>query len=661
MKFVDHDAERKYPRLIMEYLPLGNLEEQNRISRITEWETVTLLCQGLDALDYLHSRKTVHRDLKPANILVQRREPANFCIKIADFGLAKHGSFLETVCGTQLYAAPEIWWNHPYTDKIDIWSLGVLVFQYAYGLPEFPTVNGRPETKHWYPELIGAIHDWDPDELLDFLSSSMLRMDPCERLSASECLRESAKLREAITPVQDLEMDPGTPTEPMSSSAIMRAFQAAGSWGSQAVAAQEAETQIDLPALSLLKSGWQPPTDRGDEERAAEDVGTQLDFPTLRTLKSGWRPEEYPATLTQIWDLAPGGDHGSEEGSQQRVESSVEKDSQIRHSKRQRIEQPGDRPLLNYGQTPWRQYQDQVLIEHLASGCIQMVLEGKAVSMRKSDWWLNATQLITLAGKTKKERDRIMATLKQHTKVEVSESRPQQSWISYSDGRLLCQFLVLTDTLLPLLDYGLKQGASLDDKPNFLEPEFLGIKAGETTVYIRRKDLWVNATHIVKAGGFHRRREIPKIRERETYDYVRAGGAAGTYVSPSIGLQLCEEYGLNELQSVLRQVLEEHGYQRGDPSQPAVTAPRPTMRKTGDVELLHSTIQKPEAGSSTDQRLSRAKTSSNLCVADTAKHSQVSCFTETENASFLPPIKGSLMQPIQPKLCPSSDQLYRHT
>ncbi|KAF2192914.1 Pkinase-domain-containing protein, partial [Zopfia rhizophila CBS 207.26] len=112
----------------IKYLPLGNLAEQGGIS---DWETITLLCQGLNALDYLHSRKIVHRDLKPENILIQCREPANFCIKIADFGLAKDDSFLKTCCGTRLYAAPEIWENRPYTAKVDIWSLGVIAFKYA--------------------------------------------------------------------------------------------------------------------------------------------------------------------------------------------------------------------------------------------------------------------------------------------------------------------------------------------------------------------------------------------------------------------------------------------------------------------------------------------------------------------------------------------------
>lgn len=200
----------------MEYLPLGNLAEH---IPITEWETVTLLCQGLGALDYLHSRKIVHRDLKPENILVQCRDPANFCIKIADFGLARDDSFLKTFCGTRSYAAPEIWQNRPYTCKVDIWSLGLIAFKCTYRLPDAPIVEGYFDHKRWYEVLFQEIEDWESDGLLDFLKSSMLTMDPCMRLTASACLRESTKLLEAIVPAQNLELDPGTPTEPMSSSA----------------------------------------------------------------------------------------------------------------------------------------------------------------------------------------------------------------------------------------------------------------------------------------------------------------------------------------------------------------------------------------------------------------------------------------------------------
>jgi serine/threonine protein kinase len=288
----------------MEYLPLGNLAEQRGIS---EWETVTLLYQGLSALEYLHLGNIVHRDLKPENILVQCREPANFCIKIADFGLAKDDSHLKTCCGTQLYTAPEIWENRPYTVKVDIWSLGIIAFEYAYGLPKIPKTRGQFDPELWYQKLARWIEDWDSDELLDFLSSSMLKVDPDDRLSASECLEESAKLHEAIIPEQNLETDLGTPTEKMSSSAIMDAFRAAGYGGGQ--------------------------------QMTADEAGTQVDCPTLSTLKSSRRFRGHLEMNTQIWNPTTDRSHRSkvDERSRQQAESGAENHSTTRHFKRQRI------------------------------------------------------------------------------------------------------------------------------------------------------------------------------------------------------------------------------------------------------------------------------------------------------------------------------------
>ncbi|KAF2195574.1 hypothetical protein K469DRAFT_758114 [Zopfia rhizophila CBS 207.26] len=169
----------------------------------------------------------------------------------------------------------------------------------------------------------------------------MLKMDPYERLLASECLEESAKLRKAKILAQNLETDLGTPTEKMSSSAIMEAFRAAG-YGGQQIATEEAETQINLLTLSLLKSDWQPGGDGGDPEEA----GTSFDFPTLSTLKSVRQPGKYLKTLTQIWD--PPGDavcrSKENKGSQQEVKIGTGNGSDKRHSKRQRIEWPSVLP-----------------------------------------------------------------------------------------------------------------------------------------------------------------------------------------------------------------------------------------------------------------------------------------------------------------------------
>ena len=84
----------------------------------------------------------MHRDLKPQNILLQKDT-----IKICDFGFAKKMSastqFLKSIKGTPLYLAPEIFDEKPYTDKVDVWSLGVILFQLAIGRTPFmaPTIQ----------------------------------------------------------------------------------------------------------------------------------------------------------------------------------------------------------------------------------------------------------------------------------------------------------------------------------------------------------------------------------------------------------------------------------------------------------------------------------------------------------------------------------------
>lgn len=188
VKFVNSSEEQK-PLLVMEYLPLGNLACQDFI---TEEETLQILCQGLQALEYLHtySPPLAHRDIKPANILVQFRMP--FVIKLADFGLAKNDSSLKTFCGSNEYAAPEIWGRHHYTAMVDIWSLGVVVLEYAYGLPQ-PTRErkGTP----WCRDIVKAAENGeDGDTLIDLISTKMLRMNYQDRQSASDCVEQAYRL-----------------------------------------------------------------------------------------------------------------------------------------------------------------------------------------------------------------------------------------------------------------------------------------------------------------------------------------------------------------------------------------------------------------------------------------------------------------------------------
>ncbi len=185
----------------MEYLPLGDLRKQHKESVTTIEETVMLLQQALAALQYLHA---AHRDLKPENILLQSRSPLH--IKLADFGLAKEKEFLQTLCGTPRYVPPEMWQADGYTAAVNIWSLGVITFEFGYGLPDYPEDPGSQRNKkllkergaehqNWYSDLVRIVDDWDCEGLIELLSTGMLKMNPQERLSAAECLIKASKLQ----------------------------------------------------------------------------------------------------------------------------------------------------------------------------------------------------------------------------------------------------------------------------------------------------------------------------------------------------------------------------------------------------------------------------------------------------------------------------------
>lgn len=130
--FVNSIDDNGEPVLVMEYMPLGNLTE---LQRISSEEVRTVLRQALQALAYLHDEKNItHRDIKPENILVRSRTPELF-VQLCDFGLSTQSSSLKTHCGTELYTAAEIF-TGSYTKSGDIWAIGVLGYQFIKGLPK---------------------------------------------------------------------------------------------------------------------------------------------------------------------------------------------------------------------------------------------------------------------------------------------------------------------------------------------------------------------------------------------------------------------------------------------------------------------------------------------------------------------------------------------
>lgn len=93
------------------------------------------ICCGVD---YLHQQNIIHRDLKPENILLATTDSYTL-VKVSDFGLSKRitsNAFMQTQCGTIGYLAPEVR-TARYTNKVDMWSLGVILYNCLTGRHPF--------------------------------------------------------------------------------------------------------------------------------------------------------------------------------------------------------------------------------------------------------------------------------------------------------------------------------------------------------------------------------------------------------------------------------------------------------------------------------------------------------------------------------------------
>lgn len=95
----------------------------------------------MKGLSALHDKNIIHRDLKPENILLKfdgnsTPQPENITLKIADFGISRvltRGELAGTKIGSIGYVAPEVYTNQGYDGKADMWSLGVIVYEFLTG------------------------------------------------------------------------------------------------------------------------------------------------------------------------------------------------------------------------------------------------------------------------------------------------------------------------------------------------------------------------------------------------------------------------------------------------------------------------------------------------------------------------------------------------
>jgi serine/threonine protein kinase len=106
----------------------------------TEQQASIIVKQIMEGLNYMHQQMVTHRDLKPENILLVSDDPYDLSIRIADLGFAQKfekDKSMNLVLGTPLYMSPELIRRQQYNEKVDVWSLGVIVYQLLCGMTPF--------------------------------------------------------------------------------------------------------------------------------------------------------------------------------------------------------------------------------------------------------------------------------------------------------------------------------------------------------------------------------------------------------------------------------------------------------------------------------------------------------------------------------------------
>ncbi|ORX84002.1 aurora-related kinase 1 [Basidiobolus meristosporus CBS 931.73] len=173
--------------LMIEFAGKGELYKQLRkLGCFPEKQAAIFIAQIADSLDYLHSKHVIHRDIKPENLLLD----INDVVKLSDFGWSVHstGNRRTTLCGTLDYLPPEMVEARDHTEKVDLWSLGVLTYEFLVGNPPFEDLSSVKATYKRISKVDLRIPDTVSAEAADLIRKLLVR-NPNQRLPLSEVKR----------------------------------------------------------------------------------------------------------------------------------------------------------------------------------------------------------------------------------------------------------------------------------------------------------------------------------------------------------------------------------------------------------------------------------------------------------------------------------------
>lgn len=179
-----YDAERVY--LILEFAKGGELYKcLQKEGHFDEMTTSKYIRELAHALRYCHAKHVIHRDIKPENLLLSDKGS----LKIADFGWSVHApnNRRQTLCGTLDYLPPEMVEGKEHDQNVDVWSLGVLMYEFLVGSPPFES-PGHNETYKRISKVDLRFPDGISESAKDLMSQLLVK-NPKNRLSLDKVLQ----------------------------------------------------------------------------------------------------------------------------------------------------------------------------------------------------------------------------------------------------------------------------------------------------------------------------------------------------------------------------------------------------------------------------------------------------------------------------------------
>jgi len=186
--------------LAAEYIPGGTLKERVTEGGLNVAETLDVVSDIAQGLDFAHQKGFVHRDVKPGNVLYRN----DGRVVLADFGIAKamDGSNSSTVAGASIgtpdYMSPEQARGEPVDGRSDLYSLGTMFYEILVGHPPYqaadPFTVALMHVTHPIPVLP------EPFEWLQPLIQGLMAKNPAERYNTGASFVEAMQKLVANAP-----------------------------------------------------------------------------------------------------------------------------------------------------------------------------------------------------------------------------------------------------------------------------------------------------------------------------------------------------------------------------------------------------------------------------------------------------------------------------